>query len=100
MSLYFLGFFENFLGVGRCEEAEHEDVPLWSGMELKCIMHSYSPSIFRFILIDDYEFSSLFWGELIPGLKIRGGNSFCFGESIVHCPWRIPLYFRWYAKSS
>ena len=69
-------------------------------MELKCIMHSYSPSIFRCILIDDYEFSSLFLGELIPGLKLRGGNSFCFGESIVHCPWRIPLYFRWYATSS
>lgn len=31
MSPYFLGFFENFLGVGRCEEAEHEDVPCGVG---------------------------------------------------------------------
>ena len=71
----------------------------WDGVE---VHHAFifSINLQVYILIDDYEFSSLFWGELIPGLKLRGGNSFCFGESIVHCPWRIPLYFRWYATSS
>lgn len=72
--------------MGRCEEAEHEDVSLWSGIELKCIMHSYSPLIFRFALIDDDEFNSLFLRELIPGLKLNGENSFFFGEPIVNRP--------------
>ena len=60
-------------------------------MELKCIMHSYSPSILRFVLIDNDEFNSLFFGELMPGLKLNGEDSFCFGEPIVNRPWQIPL---------